>query len=166
MAAAMKEIESKSCIRFNVRSTEPDYVNIVNRIGCWSQIGKQSAGGQVLSLMKPGCIHKGTIMHELIHALGFSHQHSHYKRDEKLIIHWENIMCNRTRNFQIRNPLYHDNFGTDFDIFSIMNYGSYAFSKNRELTIEARNPAEQNIIGQRLELSAGDITRINNMYQC
>lgn len=161
----MNELQSKACIKFNPRTKEPDYLHIVNKQGCWSFVGKQS-GRQELSLKKPGCIQKGTIMHELIHALGFGHQHSHYQRDEKLIIHWDNIDCTRESNFEILDPRRHDNFGTDFDITSIMHYGPYAFSKNKEMTIEAKNSSDQDKIGQRSRLSIGDITRIKNMYRC
>jgi hypothetical protein len=105
-------------------------------------------------------------MHELIHALGYGHQHSHHERDEKVIIHWTNINCTFLGNFRIRGPLQNDNFGTSYDIDSIMHYGSKAFSKNDKLTIETKNPSDQGRIGQRIELSAGDITRLRNMYQC
>jgi hypothetical protein len=69
-------------------------------------------------------------------------------------------------NFGKVNPKIFGNFGTDYDLSSVMHYPKNAFSKNGKNTIVARNPLKALMMGQRIGLSSGDAKRINNMYQC
>lgn len=68
----MRDIEKFTCIRFVSRTNEKDYVKIISGDGCYSQLGKVGSM-QELSLQKNGCIYRGTIIHELIHAIGYDH---------------------------------------------------------------------------------------------
>ncbi len=47
-----------------------------------------------------------------------------------------------------------------------MHYRSTEFSRNGEPTITTIDESMQNIIGRGTGMSAGDITRIENMYRC
>lgn len=161
----MKDIEKHTCIRFKKRTIEEDFVDIISSNGCSSHLGK-IGGRQGLSLNKNGCIHKGIIMHELIHALGYDHMHSHSERDKFIEIVWDNISPRTVSNFDKVDPKKFSNFGTGYDLYSVMHYDSMAFSKNHKETIVPRNRRYKKIIGQRVGLSAGDAIRINNMYKC
>lgn len=62
---------------------------VLNR--CYSPVGKQNRGGQRLSLGRDCLARMGTIQHELMHALGFLHEHNRFDRDEKLEVMKDNI---------------------------------------------------------------------------
>lgn len=57
---------------------------------CWSTVGR-NGGQQLLSLSVYGCMDRGIIQHELLHALGFHHEHNRSDRDEHVRINWENV---------------------------------------------------------------------------
>ena len=60
---------------------------------CWSYVGKsykKNNDFQELSL-GPGCRHGGTIMHEMMHAVGFWHEQSRPDRNQYVEVFWENI---------------------------------------------------------------------------
>lgn len=45
-----------------------------------------------MNLQTPGCMVKiGTVIHELLHVLGFFHQHSSQARDSWIDIIWANV---------------------------------------------------------------------------
>nr|CAD2126993.1 unnamed protein product [Meloidogyne enterolobii] len=87
------------CIHFKPRNFENDYLNIVRGNGCYSQVGK-TGGKQELSLGQ-GCLFNETIIHELMHSLGFWHEHSRADRDNHIIIRWENILPGLDSQFDI-----------------------------------------------------------------
>ncbi|KAG5673252.1 hypothetical protein PVAND_003315 [Polypedilum vanderplanki] len=162
---AINEFNDLTCIRFVLRDNQADYINIVNGTGCSSYIGRIS-GPQTINLRIPGCLSHGIIMHEFIHALGYQHMHSDERRDSYVKINWDNIQDEYKRPFEKLNSKSYGNFGTSYDLDSVMHYSGTAFSKNRKLTIETLDPNYQNRIGQRKKLSSGDVIRINNMYDC
>lgn len=92
--------------------------------------------------------------------------HSHIDRDEFVEIVWRNIRPDTRDNFEKVNPRLFGNFNTTYDLSSVMHYSGKAFSKNGRETIVPKDKKFKGIIGQRRELSDGDATRINNMYQC
>lgn len=92
--------------------------------------------------------------------------HSHADRDRFVEIKYRNIQSNAVSNFDKVNPRLFSNFGTSYDLWSVMHYDGNAFSKNGEATIIPRNRRFAKVIGQREGLSRGDALRINNMYEC
>lgn len=66
---------------------------------------------------------------------------------------------------------YEDDFITDlntpYDYESVMHYRPLSFNKNESIpTITTAIPYFNEVIGQRLDFSAVDITRLNRMYDC
>lgn len=67
---------------------------------CWSYVGR-IGGKQEVSLNVYGCVYHGVIQHELLHALGFHHEHTRSDRDEFVKINWENIPAGGTICFRL-----------------------------------------------------------------
>lgn len=58
-------------------------------LSCFSAIGRQ--GGKQRISVGEGCEFKGTVMHEMMHALGFFHEQSRTDRDDYVMVLWWNV---------------------------------------------------------------------------
>lgn len=164
MITEFQAIERRTCIRFVQRTTQTDFVDIINGDGCWSWLGR-IGGRQELSMRRPGCINPGIAIHEAVHALGYDHMHNHIDRDHFVRILWENIDPGFHFAFYTVDPQWFDNFGTPYDFRSIVHYARWAFSTNGRDTIQPFDMSYIDIIGA-TTLSEGDVLRLNRMYQC
>lgn len=162
----MYDIEKYTCVEFKTRKNqEPDYLYIKPGNGCSSNLGRIGSR-QTVTLQKNGCMSRGTIIHELIHALGYDHMHSHSDRDKFVKIVWDNVESKHKHNFDKVDKRKFSNFDTPYDFYSVMHYNPTAFSKNGKRTIVPKEDQYRNVIGQRVGMSKGDAQRINNMYNC
>lgn len=170
---AMGEIEKVSCVRFVRRTTETDYVQFkAENNRCYSAVGHQG-GEQPLNLEKSiqlgiGCFRIGTIIHELLHTLGFYHMQSSPERDNFVKVHWEHIKSKKAHNFRKYNTSFSETFNLPYDFNSIMHYGPYAFAKNINIptiTTIINNGAVDGM-GQREAMSPIDIIKLNTLYHC
>lgn len=165
---SLDEMEAALCLKFIVRTTETNYVNVISsESGCFSSVG-MVGGVQRLNLQSydpgSGCFRKGTIIHEFIHAIGFYHMQSATERDEYVDIVWDNIEAGKEHNFNTYDSARISQFGVKYDYGSVMHYSSLAFSVNGEKTIVALDETGGEEMGQRAGMSDLDIKRINNMY--
>ena len=93
-----------------------------------------------------------TPVHELLHTLGFVHEHTRPDRDSFISVNTDNIQAGREGNFAKRMRGFSDFFGKDtvntrntpYDIFSLLHYQSQDFSKNGEevITFDHGQPDE------------------------
>ncbi|KAG7455380.1 hypothetical protein MATL_G00256020 [Megalops atlanticus] len=158
----LKSFTTSTCIRFRPRKEDDkDYLYIKSHDGCFSSIGRQG-GLQLLSLKEPSCLHHHVIQHELLHALGFHHEHVRSDRDKHIEIHFENIEPDEQHNFKKVNT---NNLETPYDYNSVMQYGRYAFSKNKKPTMIPIPDANVEI-GKAKKMSPNDILRVNRLYKC
>lgn len=69
---------------------------------CFSGVGR-SGGMQVVSLA-PTCLQKGPgiVLHELMHVLGFWHEHSRADRDRYIRVNWNEILPGKQGGAQAR----------------------------------------------------------------
>jgi len=72
----------------------------MNGNGCYSQIGR-TRGKQNLSLQRSKCVNVETVIHELMHALGFEHEHNRPDRDKYIRINEDNLEGNFKNGIQI-----------------------------------------------------------------
>ncbi|CAK1548297.1 unnamed protein product [Leptosia nina] len=165
----MADIANKSCIKFAERIKDEHALRIQgSSSGCYSSVGyttedtdEDDEPAQVLNLAKR-CFKHGTVVHEMLHTLGFYHMQSTYDRDEFVEIIWDNIKSGHEHNFEKYNNDTVTDFGIPYDYGSVMHYPSVAFSKNGNKTIV---PLQENAkIGQRKGMSESDVIKLNKMY--
>uniref|UniRef100_A0A0K0CTW1 Metalloendopeptidase n=1 Tax=Angiostrongylus cantonensis TaxID=6313 RepID=A0A0K0CTW1_ANGCA len=151
IAKAMQEYHDKTCVRFVPRdpARHVDYIFIHPDDGCYSLVGKlvflrpqdsllfKTGGRQPVSL-DSGCIQVGTIVHELMHTVGFFHEQSRKDRDEYIEIVWRNVQNGADDQFEKYNFNVIDHLNEQYDYSSIMHYGPYAFSGSGRKTILPR----------------------------
>ena len=162
--AAMREIEQKTCIKFRPRILSRDHVSMGSGSGCYSVIGR-SGGPQILSLGR-GCSAHTTIVHELMHAIGFEHMHSHRDRDMFLKIRWENIPADKWRQFEVASLLGYKTL-VPFDFESVMLYGPKTFGQQGRISMESKIKGKRVLeMSEKSGLSKGDVDGINRLYMC
>ena len=171
--SAFYELEAFTCLRFRLRIKEENFLSFVDLGGCWSYVGKVG-GKQMVSLGK-GCKTKGKATHEILHAIGFVHEHQRPGRDEFIQVIVENIdkrcgvdgISSCLPNFQTINPDFLNYRGV-FDEHSVMHYDGFSFAKSPI----ARHPTIVNVDtlhpvqSQRLQASIFDLEKICDMYNC
>ncbi|XP_025089505.1 zinc metalloproteinase nas-36-like isoform X1 [Pomacea canaliculata] len=160
---AIQEFHHRTCIHWVPRIDERDYVVFKKSSGCFSSIGRVG-GPQEVSLMTP-CAQKGTAMHEMLHVLGFFHEHSRPDRDQWVQILLQNVLAGKEGNFDRLSDNVIDTLGVLYDYESIMHYSRYAFSANGQATILPKQDPWANL-GQRDDFSHRDIERLNILYHC
>ncbi|KRX57911.1 Zinc metalloproteinase nas-15 [Trichinella sp. T9] len=159
------ELQKNTCLKFKrLKKRSKNHLFITDLKGCWSYVGFHPIqGGQSLSLGKR-CWRPDVIRHELMHTLGFYHEHSRYDRDHHVNIFYENIKPDYWPEYAIRLPSEAELL-TPYDYNSIMHYESTAWAINdKQPTMVAKVEGVQ--IGPKKTFSSNDFTKINLLYNC
>ncbi|MGQ5524166.1 M12 family metallopeptidase [Chitinimonas sp. PSY-7] len=176
---AARHIAENSAIRFVERTNESDYLYVFDGPSdaqaeyppgyygepmCHSFIGK--AGGPQEITLTPSCQSMDTVLHELMHAVGFGHEHQRPDRDQYVTVTREvedspfKDTCDPVSSSLAQN-LGNDseaslNIGP-YDLDSVMHYEA-------EQGIGLRNPASPMRAFPRNTLSTGDIAGLEVLY--
>uniref|UniRef100_A0A3B5BHH9 Metalloendopeptidase n=1 Tax=Stegastes partitus TaxID=144197 RepID=A0A3B5BHH9_9TELE len=155
---ALAMVSKHTCVTFHQRTTEADYLFFKPSTGCASFVGFR--GGKQPVFVAPPCI-VGNIVHEVLHALGFHHEHTRTDRERYITILSKNIMPGMESNFKKYSG---QTFDLPYDTTSIMHYGSGFFSSNGLPTIVANDDVKG--MGQRAKMTENDIQRVRKLYDC
>lgn len=90
LLSSLRYFEKVSCFKFVERTNQRDYLFIVPLEGCYSYVGK-IGGRQTLSLAGD-CIADYIIWHEIMHAIGFEHEHQRPDRDNFIKVEYSNVI--------------------------------------------------------------------------
>ena len=165
---ACQEVSSHASLTCMERSNAPttrrnDYVFVRNDSeGNFSYVGMR--GGKQIMGIKDW--HRGIIMHEILHSLGWVHEHSRQDRYKFVSVNWSNIIPNKKHNFYIDSNAIS---GFSYDFGSIMHYPPRAFLDKKAgkagKTLEAKPPYtdRERLMGS-LTLSDTDIREIAHEY--
>jgi len=153
-----------NCIRFVPRSNEQKYVRMFNGDGCYSYLGNiGGTGPQDLSLGQ-GCEYIGTVVHEMLHAVGFDHEQNRPDRGDFLEIYYDNIEDTQRHNFDLTPG---GRTWNSFDFNSVMLYGEKAFSKNGEATMLDKTGAHELTEPYDKDgMSDYDVMQVKKFYEC
>ncbi|XP_040575783.1 low choriolytic enzyme [Lepeophtheirus salmonis] len=103
--SAMKEIESKTCVKWVPRSGQKNYVTINPREkGCFAVMGyNRNRGVHNLNLQRNNgyttCMSMRIAAHEMLHILGFAHEQTRPDRDQFVRIYWSRIKRSSISNY-------------------------------------------------------------------
>ncbi|XP_031558696.1 uncharacterized protein LOC116295106 [Actinia tenebrosa] len=166
---AFAEYHKHTCLRFvpYQPGVHGNHIYFNRNTGCSSKIGRHYVApvGQPISLGS-GCNFPGTIIHELLHALGFWHEQARADRDKFVSVKWENIQTGFDDQFSKYDWNSIDAMGQLYDYESIMHYDRTAFTKNGKPTIVAIGNENKKFGTQNHRLSEADIIEINALYDC
>lgn len=166
---AMRHWENYTCLSFVERqSHHKSYIIFTEKAcGCCSYVGRRSEDEpQAISIGK-NCDKKGIVIHELGHVIGFWHEHTRPDRDEHVDILLDNVVEGQDFNFKKMDPGEVNSLGEPYDYSSIMHYAKGTFAKaNKDETIRPKACCPRPPIGQRIQLSPGDIRQTNKLYSC
>jgi len=192
--AAADEYPIHSCVEFveGTADSAPEpriQVAHIDKSSCWANQETSGMHPTYSAQINLGwcndMMHKGNMIHELMHILGANHEQ---KRPDSsavltlpdgsthgpaLILNWDNIGEDWVPQWTPAASSYmgssnqgpNDPFSgyAPYDYESIMHY-SRGTAANPKST--AVNPAFNSAMGQRTHLTQGDVTQLNDMYQC
>eukprot|EP00112_Aurelia_sp_Birch-Aquarium-sp1_P004353 Seg1491.8 transcript_id=Seg1491.8/GoldUCD/mRNA.D3Y31 product="Zinc metalloproteinase nas-4" protein_id=Seg1491.8/GoldUCD/D3Y31 len=168
---AIKQFNQKTCVRFvKKKPTDKNFIIFSNRKGCYSTgVGKKVRPvSQTISIGR-GCTWIGTVIHEMLHAIGFFHEHTRLDRDQYITINWQNIQKRRESQFQKYNHGEGDYLGEPYDYDSVMHYPRTGFGitvNGAKLPTIVPKDKPFRKIGQRKGFSPIDLRQVNKMYKC
>ncbi|KAK0401952.1 hypothetical protein QR680_016064 [Steinernema hermaphroditum] len=135
--------------------------------GCFSGIGRNHYAKEQRVSIGPGCEYVSVATHEIAHALGFMHEQSRWDRDNYLWVDLNNVIPNKTHNYNKYDEKENDNYGKQYDFSGIMHYEDNSFAINYSVpAMYARNSAYQMSIGGAEIPAYGDIYEMNMLYSC
>ncbi|XP_059351875.1 zinc metalloproteinase nas-8-like isoform X2 [Daphnia carinata] len=165
IASAINAYHNNTCIRFIRRTTEKNYVRITKTgQGCWSDVGK--IGQRQTVSLDDRCILRsipGLIVHELMHTLGFYHEHQRPDRDNYVFINLENVEPKNRGYFKKMNMWDLLTVRYSYDYGSVMHYPSNAFAKDPTIRVITRLQGPP-FIANREGFSPTDIVKLNSVY--
>ncbi|CAJ0599582.1 unnamed protein product [Cylicocyclus nassatus] len=164
--SAMQKIAANTCVKFEPRSSEEQYVEIINEESgaCGANVGRIS--GKTSVYLEPSCMDAKTVMVMLLHSLGLSQENQREDRDNYIKLHLENLIDPRAGVFLAMAESTQKYLSVPYDYLSIMHDAKDAHAKPGTITVETVDPAYQDKIGKQAAPSARDYEKVNLLYEC
>lgn len=128
---------------------------------CLSYVGRISGTQPIF--ISPGCKTEH-IVHEVLHAIGFLHEHSRPDRDNYIQIHWSHIQGEYHSQFEIMpDILIKEWLKFPYDVHSIMHYESQVFGRNKNTPSLTKK--DGGLIPEPYGLSTMDVEKIHSLFR-
>ena len=162
---AMETWETATCVRFKM-SDDHDCIQFYDYPN-----EEHSTVGPNEVILGYSCQSAGDLLYTIGKVIGLSTEQSRPDRDEYVSILTENIAEGQEHKFAINSDRSVGYLGEGYDYTSIMHLSASAYSESGEITTKVKNTEEYTAqgspeLGERLELSDGDILRANRLYSC
>ncbi|XP_055342437.1 zinc metalloproteinase nas-14-like [Paramacrobiotus metropolitanus] len=162
------EWRTTNCVTFKKRTTEQQFISIARINGftavCQSGIGRID-GRETRVRLHPDCLTPGIIQHEIMHALGFLHEHSRPDRDEHIRVIPSNMKpLVPAMDYQIMTRM--ATFGLPYDEESLMHYGLEVAADRYKPAFVSKAGTPSRWMGQRFGLSTLDVAKLKAAYNC
>uniref|UniRef100_A0A914X8S6 Metalloendopeptidase n=1 Tax=Plectus sambesii TaxID=2011161 RepID=A0A914X8S6_9BILA len=162
---AIFQFRELTCINFHERVYPyRDYIYIHPGESCFSDVGRLGEQ-QIVSLGK-GCLNTSSVIHQLMHVIGFYHEHERPDRDHYVTVLKDNIDVDHVEDFEKR-PFKMPYDRLPYDYGSVMHLGNTAYSANNLPTLKVRQRGA--FIGRRSKhayFSDLDLKKIKLLYAC
>ncbi|VDK51915.1 unnamed protein product [Anisakis simplex] len=165
---ALLELQRRSCFKFVKRTMQPDYIAIEPLDGCYSYVGR--IGGRQLMSLGRDCLANYIIWHEMMHVIGFEHEHQRPDRDAFIRIEYENVLPGQLENFHKLRSDEVNVYDRKYDYNSIMHYDGTAFGRLDEKTMRrlvTMIPLKKGVkLNDNTEFTRLDIEKLNQLGKC
>ncbi|CAL1278984.1 unnamed protein product [Larinioides sclopetarius] len=151
-----------NCIKWIPRKIQKDYVYFTNGSLCHSEVGRVKYK-QLIVLNEANCLGKGYILHEMMHTVGFTHEHNRPDRDKYIEILFLNIPYEWRNQYKKESMEAVMELGP-YDFHSLMHYEIQSPDRNKPAFRVIPKGVDVSRIGQRNLLSELDKLKVKRLY--
>lgn len=131
---------------------------------CYSEVGRKGGVQYIRCHLEGHMFNKGSIMHEIGHAIGFNHEHQRYDRDNYLDLANKSL----SDNVNYRKSPAENGYGS-YDFGSIMHYSvNVLLTDGQQMNVRPGvfpPNTDLSTIGNRQTLSQADLNAAKALYQ-
>ncbi|XP_055334210.1 uncharacterized protein LOC129585523 [Paramacrobiotus metropolitanus] len=111
------------------------------------------------------CLHLDILVHEIMHALGFSHEHQRPDRNGHVHIHEVNLKTDESVQRQFRVLPHMETYSLGYDVNSVMHYDEFEphFAVNKSQAVITFKQERQPLFHIFSQL---DVAKLRAAYQC
>uniref|UniRef100_A0AAF5D367 Metalloendopeptidase n=1 Tax=Strongyloides stercoralis TaxID=6248 RepID=A0AAF5D367_STRER len=167
---AIKIVEEATCIRFKedkqLNGSGLEFIESKDLYYA-DAIGKVSSIKPLKLGIAKEPVRVGFAVHEILHALGFFHEHQRSDREKYIEVNFDNIPEKYHSQFEMARLFQKETYGIKYDYGSMLHYEREAGHKedtDSNITITTKNKHYLNSIGQRTDISFLDGKLIDRHY--
>ncbi|XP_054719525.1 zinc metalloproteinase nas-15-like [Uloborus diversus] len=120
-------------------------------------------GEQEIVLNAVNCDDRGEILHEMMHTVGFNHEHNRIDRDQYIKVNFLNIPLEWRNQYTADEEWTFNSLGP-YDFYSLMHYEIQSPDRKKPAFTILKDNVNATLVGQRMFLSEIDKQKIRSLY--